>query len=121
MDVMDISAGNAIGGAAAVADTPEEVLARVPRPSADGASSKALKASRVSARILPLPHAKVPIVKWTDRQTGTQLDACFNNVDGLVATAALARVSAAMPELRPLVLVLKSQLMMLEAKHMIWV
>ena len=68
--------------------------------------------ANVAGKILALPKARVPIVKWVDRETGVQLDACFNHVDGLVTTAALARAASTTPELRPLVLVLKSQLIM---------
>lgn len=74
--------------------------------------ARALRKAKVPASLTALPHARVPIVKWTDKATGVQVDACFGNVDGLHNTALLARAAAAMPALRPLVLVLKSQLRM---------
>jgi DNA polymerase sigma len=70
----------------------------------------ALKVARVSGRLLPLPHARVPILKYTDRETRVNVDACVNRIDALRSTALLARSSAALPALRPLALVLKSQM-----------
>ena len=51
VDVMGINGGNAIGGGAAAADTPAEVLTRVPRPTVDGANGKALKASGSTSKL----------------------------------------------------------------------
>ena len=55
---------------------------------------------------MPLPHAKVPILKWTDAATGVHVDACVNRVDALRTSALLARSAATLPALRPLCLVL---------------
>ena len=65
----------------------------------------------IASHITAIKHARVPIIKWTDAQSGLQVDASFNNTDGLVNTASLARAVAATPAMRPLTLVLKSQLM----------
>ena len=72
---------------------------------------RALRESTTASRVLPLPHAKVPIIKWVDRETGLHLDASFNNRGALRTTELMAHSSAQLPALRPLVLFLKSQLM----------
>jgi DNA polymerase sigma len=74
--------------------------------------ARALRDASVPTSMLTLPHARVPIIKWTDRETNIKVDACINHPSGLATSALLARSAATLPELRPLVLVLKSQLLM---------
>ena len=74
--------------------------------------AQALRDSDVARRVLPLPWASVPILKWTDSATRIRVDACVNRIDALKTTALLARSAAALPSLRPLALVLKSQMRM---------
>ena len=69
-----------------------------------------LRRSRITSDILVIPNAKIPIIRWVDAQTGIQVDACVNRLDGLRTSAMLAQSTAAMPALRPLVLFLKAQL-----------
>lgn len=70
----------------------------------------ALRDEKITRRVLELPHAKVPILKWTDTTSRVQVDACVNNVGALRTTALLARSAGTLPALRPLALVLKSQM-----------
>ena len=72
--------------------------------------AEAIKKPSIARRVLPLAHAKVPILKWSDKQTRISVDACINRVDALKTTALLARSAATLPALRPLALVLKSQM-----------
>ena len=72
-----------------------------------------LRRSGVASGTLELPHAKVPIVKWRDGATRIAVDACFNNPTALDTSDLLAASTRRLPGLRPLVLVLKAQLISL--------
>lgn len=58
-----------------------------------------------------LPAASVPIVKFTDSETGFKVDISFNTVDGLVAAQLVNTWKLELPALRPLVLLLKQLLL----------
>ena len=71
-----------------------------------------LRQGRIARKIVPLPWARVPILKWTDAKTRVNVDVCVDNIDGLKTTALIARSAVAHPPLRPLALILKSQLLL---------
>jgi predicted nucleotidyltransferase len=72
----------------------------------------ALRKGRVAAggSLLMFGRAKVPIIRWTDRSSGLQVDASVNSRGGLETTRLMARSAERLLELRPLILLLKAQL-----------
>ncbi|KAJ1627793.1 hypothetical protein T492DRAFT_1022438 [Pavlovales sp. CCMP2436] len=57
--------------------------------------------------VLPLPSARVPIVKFTDSHSKIQCDICVNNHLALANTALLAAYAAVDPRVRPLICAVK--------------
>ena len=72
----------------------------------------ALRSAKVPSTTLVLTQARVPILKWTDNSTNCKVDACVNHGHGLRTSEWVAEEARALPALRPLVLVLKSQLLL---------
>lgn len=60
--------------------------------------------------VKPIPHARVPIVKFVDRDTGIQCDMCVNNMLGIRNSILLRTYSKTDPRLRPLVFVVSPPL-----------
>ena len=54
-----------------------------------------------------IAHARIPIVKLTDKQTGLKVDICFGIDGGIKAVALIQSLVQRMPALRPLTLLLK--------------
>lgn len=59
------------------------------------------------AEVLPLPKARVPVVKFVAPQTGTKCDVTVNNVLACINTKLLADYCAIDPRLAPLVALVK--------------
>ena len=59
------------------------------------------------AQVLPLPSARVPIVKFVDRASRLQCDICVNNLLALNNTALLGAYARADGRVRPLVATVK--------------
>lgn len=55
----------------------------------------------------PLKHAKVPIIKLQDRESGVNVDISFNRTNGIYCVKLVKHLLKKYPELRPLLLVLK--------------
>jgi hypothetical protein len=54
-----------------------------------------------------IPKARVPIIKFTDRQTGIRVDMCFDQSNGLAAVELINGCALRFPPFRPLVMLLK--------------
>jgi len=74
--------------------------------------ARALRDAAVPSTILTILDRRVPIIKWTDKTTGMKIDGCVNNAGGLHTSTLLRHSVASLDKLRPLTLVLKSQLLM---------
>lgn len=60
--------------------------------------------------VTSLPHARVPIVKWSDWRTGVDIDISFNMTDGALTSGWVRQRIEAWPCFRPLLLALKTLL-----------
>ncbi len=69
--------------------------------------SNALMMSDMISDVEIVASARVPIVKFTDNETGYRVDICFNNTSGQEAVTFMRNTMDAMPALRPLTLLLK--------------
>ena len=58
-----------------------------------------LRQGRIARKIVPLPWARVPILKWTDAKTRVNVDVCVDNIDGLKTTALIARSRRGAPSI----------------------
>jgi DNA polymerase sigma len=71
-------------------------------------------------QVVAVPYARVPIVKFTDRQTGISCDLCFNNRLALYNTRLLRGYSLLDQRIRPLVSAVKhwaSRRRLVETRH----
>ena len=63
--------------------------------------------SGICQSIEPIKHAKVPIIKLKDRETGINVDLSFNRENGVYCVKLVRQLLKKYPELRPLLLVVK--------------
>lgn len=63
--------------------------------------------SKICSSIEPIKHAKVPIIKLTDKETSINVDLSFNRENGIYCVQLVKQLMRKFPELRPLLLVLK--------------
>lgn len=66
-----------------------------------------IKADGGFARIQVIGKAKVPIIKFEDSASGTPLNVCFGQEDGLTNSMLVKELVEYYPAMRPLILVLK--------------
>ena len=70
--------------------------------------SNALVKSGMCKSIEPLKHTKVPLIKLQDKQTDINLDISFNRTNGIYCVKLVKFLQKKYPELRPMILILKS-------------
>ena len=63
--------------------------------------------SGICKSIDPLKHAKVPIIKLQDRESGVNVDISFNRTNGIYCVKLVKHLLKKYPELKPLLIVLK--------------
>jgi DNA polymerase sigma len=68
--------------------------------------AKLLRRNRM-AKVMPIPKARVPIVKFTEPQTGIECDICVNNLLAVENTVMLRKYSEIDPRLKELVILVK--------------
>ena len=64
--------------------------------------------SGICKSIEPLKHTKVPLIKLRDKQTDINVDISFNRTNGIYCVKLVKFLQKKYPELRPLILILKS-------------
>jgi len=70
--------------------------------------SNTLYKAGICKSIEALKHTKVPLIKLVDKKTGINLDISFNRTNGIYCVKLVKYLQKKYPELRPLILVLKS-------------
>ena len=70
--------------------------------------SSALIESKICKSIEPIPKTKVPIIKLQEKQTLLNVDISFNRTNGIYCVKLVTHLQKKFPELRPLLLVLKT-------------
>lgn len=70
--------------------------------------TSALIKSGLCKHIEPLKHAKVPIIKLQDKQSNINVDISFNRTNGVYCVKLMKILLKKYPELRPLLIVLKT-------------
>ena len=73
-----------------------------------GKLSNALVKSNICKSIEAIKFTKVPIIKLQDRETGINVDISFNRTNGIYCVKLVKHLQKKFPELRPLLLVLKT-------------
>lgn len=68
--------------------------------------AKLLRRNRMT-KVMPIPKARVPIVKFTEPQTGIECDICVNNLLAVENTVMLRKYSEIDPRLKELVILVK--------------
>lgn len=63
--------------------------------------------SEICSSIEPIKSAKCPIIKYTDKLTGVNVDISFNRENGIHCVELVKQLMKKYPELRALLLVLK--------------
>ena len=69
--------------------------------------TQALLKAGICKSIDPLKHAKVPIIKLQDKESGMNVDISFNRTNGNYCVKLVKHLLKKYPELKPLLLVLK--------------
>lgn len=69
--------------------------------------ANALKAARIATNVEVIAKARVPIIKFKDRESGIQIDVSFEKYGGVVAADTILHWVAERPGLRELVMVIK--------------
>jgi len=69
-------------------------------------TSELVKAG-ICSSIEPLKHARVPIIKLTDKESNLHVDLSFNRENGVYCVKLVKILLRKYPELRPLMIVLK--------------
>ncbi|KAK7207691.1 hypothetical protein BZA70DRAFT_22263 [Myxozyma melibiosi] len=69
--------------------------------------ANALKAARIAINVEVIAKARVPIIKFTDRESGINIDVSFEKYGGVVAADTILHWVAERPGLRELVMVVK--------------
>lgn len=90
-----------------VSDVDLVILGRAPGPDPLNKLASILKASGVAREVNYISHARVPIIKFTDRHSNCCVDICLNQHSGISSSRLLSKYLNEMTALRPLVLVLK--------------
>ena len=70
--------------------------------------SNQLLKSGICKSLEPLKHTKVPLIKLQDKETNIQLDISFNRTNGIYCVKLVKFLQKRYPELRPMILILKS-------------
>lgn len=63
---------------------------------------------KATSWIEPIATSKVPIIKLEERQTKTHVDISFNRTNGMYCVKVVLKLTKKYPELKPLMIVLKS-------------